>query len=149
MLSCLFLKFSRYNCLQRCWPPEDYKELHDRGITYTTTICVLISAVINVAKQAKIDNIKELFRGVAMSSNPKPLFAPFKYFPTERCLISTTKDQELAIQFSGLWKSGFRNQYRRWPTVYEINVEAVDLGADISSFSQYPGATPYIFLLIQ
>jgi hypothetical protein len=102
---------------------------------------VLISAVIKISQQSQIDKVKTLYRGLAMGCNPKALLPPFTTrFQTERCMISTTKKQELAIKFSGLWRSGVEKELKHWPTIFEIDTGALELGADITCFSQYSGA---------
>ena len=46
--------------------------------------------------------------------------------------MSTTASKEVAISYSGL------DEHRPLPTVFEIRVGAVDRGACIREFSQYP-----------
>ncbi len=53
--------------------------------------------------------------------------------------MSTTADKAVAIQYSGI-KEG-----KPFPIIFEIDSGAVDRGADISDFSQYPGILTYIF----
>ena len=104
-------------------------------------MCVLMSAVIKVAQKVPRKKVKTLYRGVGMRCNPKYFWSPLSArVPSEKCLISTTKDQKLAIKFSALWKLKFGEQKKKWPTIFEIDTGAMELGADITSFSQYPGA---------
>ncbi len=53
--------------------------------------------------------------------------------------ISTTSDKAIAIQYTGIAKG------RSFPTVLQVRPAAVDHGADISEFSQFPGEREYLW----
>ena len=53
--------------------------------------------------------------------------------------MSTTANREVAIQYTGVARG------RPFPTLLEIRPAAVDHGADIGDFSQYPGEREYLW----
>ncbi len=53
--------------------------------------------------------------------------------------ISTTSDKSIAIQYTGIAKG------RAYPTVLQVRPAAIDHGADISEFSQFPGEREYLW----
>jgi hypothetical protein len=62
--------------------------------------------------------------------NPLNLLLPCH---SGRGLTSFTEDLSVALKFSGIKKG------KSWPTIYEINAGDLQNGANITSFSQYPG----------
>jgi hypothetical protein len=53
--------------------------------------------------------------------------------------MSTTADRGVAVQYTGVARG------RPFPTLLEIRPAAVDHGADIGEFSQYPGEREYLW----
>ncbi len=90
----------------------------------------------NLARRSQTDTVQALYRGL---SGPTMLFQLEQFLPyahgnsCERGLLSTTKDLATAIVFSGARK------HKEFPIVCEIDAGAFDFGADVASFSQYPG----------
>ncbi len=120
----------KYNCILRQSPVEEYRRLKDLDSVYTTTICVLISALVKLARsQVNPPQRRILYRGLS-GENPFNVWLPFH---SGRGLTSSTEDQFVALKFSGI-KNG-----KLWPTIYEINAGDLQNGANVASFSQYPG----------
>ena len=133
----VFLQFQIYNTILRRFPKQNYEELKGDGNIFTTTLYALVSGIITIARETKIPAGTKLYRGLGGDRT----FPPF-FFKSDTCgrkgmlewgFTSTTMDKQMAIQYSGI-KEG-----KPFPTIFEIEVGAVDRGADISSFSQYPG----------
>jgi hypothetical protein len=74
--------------------------------------------------------VQALYRGL---SGPSALLQPYASSTCERGLLSTTKDLQTAITFSGARKS------KDFPVLCEIDGGALDFGANVTPFSQYPG----------
>ena len=97
---------------------------------YTTTICVLVSALVKIARsQDKPLKNRILYRGLS-GEDPFALWLPCH---SGQGLTSTTEDQAVAVKFSGV------NKGKQWPTIYEISSGDLQQGADVTFFSQYPG----------
>jgi hypothetical protein len=131
------LQFYLYNIILRRWPKELYEKFYNGSNLFTTTICVLVSAIIKLARETKLPTGSKLYRGLGGDRTFPPNF--FKSNDKghrgvlEWGFMSTTSEKSIAIQYSGI-KEG-----KPFPTVFEIDCGTVDRGADISMFSQYPG----------
>jgi hypothetical protein len=113
-------------------------KLEEGGNLYSTTIYALASAVINISRDTRLPAGTRLYRGLG---GDKVL--PGSFFKSdskgrkgilEWGFMSTTADKAIAVMYSGI-KEG-----KPFPSIFEIESGAVDRGADISGFSQYPGA---------
>jgi hypothetical protein len=118
-------------------PPDVYRNFAEGRNLFTTTIYVLISAVITIARETRIPSGVKLYRGLGGDRNFPPCFykcdAKGRKGIVEWGLMSTTANKAMAIQYSGI------KQGKPFPTIFEIVSGTVDRGADISAFSQYPG----------
>ena len=137
-------QFQLYNAVLRRFPQDVYERQRDEyGNVYTTTIYVLASAVLNIARETRLPAGLKLFRGLG---GDKTL--PVSFFKSndkghkgilEWAFMSTTANKSIALQYSGI------RQGKPYPTILEIDSGTVDRGADLTNFSQYPGKTcPYM-----
>ena len=111
---------------------------------YTTTIYVLVSAIQKVAREVQLAAGTKLYRGVGGDRKLPPHF--FKSDEkgcrgmVEWAFMSTTLDKRVAEKYSGV-KEG-----KPFPLIFEIVSGAVDRGAMISEFSQYPAEQECLFV---
>ena len=136
--------FERYNCVLRRWPEKTYQEMVAEGDAFTTTIHVLVSAVQKLASVAKIPDGLKLYRGLSGVANlPENFFRPHmnggRGF-TEWGFMSTTSDKNCALQYSTM------GEHQLLPMVLEFTASAIDRGACIKDFSQYPQEVEYLWL---
>ena len=120
-----------------------YSLLNESKNMYTTTIHVLVSAVQKIARVMKLPSGLKLYRGLGGSMDLPDSFYKsdkngFKGF-VEWGFISTTADKQVAIQYSGVMENA------PLPIILEMEVEAVDRGACIRDFSQFPQEVIYLF----
>ena len=131
------MQFQVYNTVLRRYPQDRYNELKKGNNQYTTTIYALVSAVILIAMHTKLPAGLKLYRGLGGDKKfPRSFYksdAKGRKGILEWGFMSTTASKHIAVQYSGV-KEG-----KPYPTVLEIDSGAVDRGADISGFSQYPG----------
>ena len=136
-------QFQLYNAVLRRFPQDVYERQRDEyGNVYTTTIYVLASAVLNIARETRLPAGLKLFRGLGGDKT-----FPVSFFKSndkghkgilEWAFMSTTANKSIALQYSGI------RQGKPYPTILEIDSGTVDRGADLTNFSQYPGRTyPY------
>lgn len=135
-------QFQVYNMLLRRFPRDAYDEQVERGNVYTTTIYVLVSAVTNIARETRLSAGLKLYRGLGGDKS-----FPVSFFKSddkghkgamEWAFMSTTASKSIALQYSGV------RQGKPHPTILEMNAGSVDRGADLTSFSQYPGFPSYL-----
>jgi ankyrin repeat protein len=130
----------------RQWPKDQYQEILRTGSTFTTTIHVLVSAVQKLASVIKIPDGLKLYRGLGGVNNlPESFNTPQKNGGkgfTEWGFMSTTSDKQVAVGYSA---GGGQNQ-AYLPMVLELSVSAVDRGARIEEYSQYPHEVEYLFV---
>ena len=110
---------------------------------YSTTIHVLTSAILKLSRLTKIESNVRLYRGLGGE-----LQYPESFFKRD-CLgcrgmlewsfVSTTSKKDDAIQYSGVAEK------KPIPTVLEIRPGALDRGACIEKFSQYPREAEYVW----
>ncbi len=104
---------------------------------YTTTITVLVSAVVGISRETRLEAGLKLYRGLGGDKTFPPAFFKSDVKGRKGMLewgfMSTTADKTIAIQYSGI------REGKPFPTIFEIDSGTVDRGADITSFSQYPG----------
>ena len=130
-------QFQVYNAVLRRFPQSDYEQLCMDGNLYSTTIYVLVSAVLNIARETKLAAGLKLYRGLGGDK----LFPPTFFKSDEKGrkgilewgFMSTTAAKSVAIQYSGITEG------KPYATIFEIDSGTVDRGADLTNFSQYPG----------
>ena len=118
-------------------PEHVYDEQYIDGNLYTTTIYVLVSAVLNISRETRLPAGLKLYRGLGGDI----MFPPEFYNRDEKGrkgilewgFMSTTGVKSEALKYSGIKKE------KPFPTILEIDSGAVDRGADLTNFSQYPG----------
>ena len=130
-------QFQVYNTVLRRWPEARYQALQTGGNVYTTTIHVLVSAVMKISREARLPAGTRLYRGLGGDKTLPAFFyrsdARGRRGALEWGFMSTTASKAVAVQYSGV------REGRPFPTVLEMEVGAVDRGAVISALSQYPG----------
>ena len=102
---------------------------------YTTSILVLVSAVIKISRKTRIPMERTVFRGLGRSH-----LGPEWFNKDERGVssgvelgfMSTTQKRSIALNYSGVNSAEVG-------TIFEFGVGAIDLGAELDSLSQYPG----------
>ena len=139
-------QFVLFNTALRQWPAKDYEVLKTADNLFATTIHVLVSAVQKIARAQRLPDGLRLYRGLGgLMDLPESFLRAaaasggVRGF-TEWGFMSTTSDKRVAIRYSGI-KEG-----RRAAMALEIEIGAVDRGACISSFSQYPQEAEYLWL---
>ncbi len=111
------------------------------GNLYTTTIHTLVSAVIKLSRITAVPHNRLVYRGLGgmvlnemWSSGDKEMGVRGG---VEYGFLSTTLNKKIALEYSGV-ESGNG-------IVFEINVGAIDNGAQLDSISQYPGENELLF----
>ena len=91
-----------YNAILRQYPPDVFGKFRAGGNLYATTIHILVSAVIKIARAMKLPSGLELFRGLGGLME-----LPDAFFRTdangcrgyaEWAFLSTTSDKAVAVQ---------------------------------------------------
>ena len=133
---CCVLQYTRYNTMLRRYPTDAFEQFRSHKNMYTTTIFVLVSAVQKIARHTAIAPGTLLYRGLGGKNTLPERFTSgdddynkAKGF-TEWGFMSTTAKRSVAVQYSGA-KDG-----RPQAMIMEMEPNAVDRGACISSFSQ-------------
>ena len=120
-----------YNAVLRGCPKEVFDTLE--GNRYETTVFCIISGIIKLSKLTEVPEDRRLYRGLGGVVLPESFWTKTEGFRggVERGLMSATADRRVAMQYSG------RNG--KCCTVFEILVGRVDIGAELTWLSQYPG----------
>jgi hypothetical protein len=133
-----------YNAILRRFPLDLYSVYADGENTFSTTIFVLVSAVQRIARAMQLPEGLIVYRGLGGQMD-----LPLRFFEPDSsgCLgfaewgfMSTTADKRVAIQYSGV------REGRPRATILVITCGAVDRGACIRDFSQYPSEIEYLWL---
>jgi NLR family CARD domain-containing protein 3 len=104
------------------------------GNKYTTTILVLVSAVLKLSQNTKIPHGRRVYRGLGGMVLDDKWFVQDKRNTrggVELGFLSTTLNRSTALEYSGV--------KRGRGIVLEIDVGAIDCGAQLDCLSQYPG----------
>ena len=133
-----------YNGILRRFPKELYNVFAESDNRFSTTIFVLVSAVQKLSRCMNIPAGMMLFRGLGGTLE---LPDSFTTADENGCkgycefgFMSTTADRKVAVQYSGV------KDKKPQASIMEIRPNAVDRGADISDFSQYPGEKEFLFV---
>jgi hypothetical protein len=136
--------FVVYNGILRRFPKELYDVFAKSDNRFSTTIFVLVSAVQKLSRCMKIPAGMMLYRGLGGTLE---LPDSFTTADENGCkgycefgFMSTTADRKVAVQYSGV------KDKKPQASIMEIRPNAVDRGADISDFSQYPGEKEFLFV---
>ena len=129
--------FVLYNTVLRKWPRNVLKRL--KGNRYETTIFCIISGVTKLSTHTKIPESRKLYRGLSGLILPDQFWMTSGSFRggVEKGFMSTTANLEVAMQYSGIDK--------KRGTVFEITAGRIDIGAELTWISQYPGEAEYLF----
>jgi ankyrin repeat protein len=133
-----------YNCILRRFPADTYA-LFDQGSNrYATTIFVLVSAVQKVSRCTRIPEGTLLYRGLGglidLPDNFHKADEQGRSGFLDWGMMSTSSDRDVALGYSGV------KLRRPRAIVMVIEATAVDRGADVSDFSQYPGEKEFLWL---
>jgi hypothetical protein len=133
-----------YNGILRQYPKELHDEFAKSDNRFSTTIFVLVSAVQKLSRCMNIPAGMLLYRGLGGTLE---LPDSFSNADENGCkgycefgFSSTTADRTVAVQYSGV------KDKKPQASIMEIHPNAVDRGADISEFSQYPGEKEFLFV---
>jgi hypothetical protein len=136
--------FVVYNGILRRFPKELYELFVKKDNLFSTTIFVLVSAVQKLSRCMRIPAGMKLYRGLGGTLE---LPDSFTNADENGCkgycefgFMSTTSDRNVAVQYSGV------KDQKPQASIMEILPNAIDRGADISEFSQYPGEREFLFV---
>ena len=129
--------FQVYNAVLRQFLEDEFKAFNKKKNMFSTTIFVLQSAVIKIARVMRLPPGLKLFRCTGGQTE-----LPDSFYEADehgRCgfleygFLSTTSHRETAVEYSSAGEG------KPLPMVIETSVSSVDRGACIKDFSQYPG----------
>mmetsp|Transcript_39867 Transcript_39867/g.106441 ORF Transcript_39867/g.106441 Transcript_39867/m.106441 type:complete len:994 (-) Transcript_39867:405-3386(-) len=136
-----------YNVVLRQFPEDEYERLVKQAQEenpFSTTIFVLVSAVRKIARVMKLPPGLKLYRGLGGAVKfPKSFYKADQHGCrgfTEWGFMSTTANIQVALQYSGV------KDRSSLPCVLVTRVGAVDRGACIMEYSQYPNEEEYLWV---
>jgi hypothetical protein len=138
--------YTMYNCVLAQWssPATMWATLQSGNNLFTTTLSVLVSAVQKLSAISVIPDGLKLYRGTGgLASLPQHFSTPDEFNcrgMTEWGFMSCSADKDVAMGYSGA------AQGRPHAMVLEIEPSAVDRGAVVCGFSQYPKEVETLFL---
>jgi hypothetical protein len=103
-----------------------------KGKKYVTTIHTLVSAILKLSRKGKVPVDRKVYRGLSGMKLDQKWFEPDERGVrggVELAFLSTSENRETALQYMG----------KRNGILLEIEVGAVDCGAEFHFLSQYPG----------
>jgi hypothetical protein len=129
--------YAHFNAVLRNHPRDICLSLE--GNKYETTIFCITSGIVKLSKFSKIPSDRRLYRGLGGMILPEQFLKETNGFRggVEWGLMSTTTNKDVAIQYSGVDKQR--------GSVFEIVPGRIDIGAELSWLSQYPGEAEYVF----
>ena len=129
--------YVHYNAVLRNHPHDICLSLD--GNKYETTIFCITSGIVKLSRFSVIPPNRRLFRGLGGMILPEQFLKEKNGFRggVEWGLMSTTMDKNVATQYSGV--------DRQRGSVFEIVPGRIDIGAELSWLSQYPGEAEYLF----
>ena len=135
-------QYDLFNCLLRRFPKERFDKYLGGGNLFSTTIAVLASAIQKIARIACIQEGTTFYRGLSrLMELPDEFHRPDAQGRrgfAEWGFLSTTSDKDVALAYS----YAGQGQTGPIPMVLKFRSSAVDRGASIDVFSQYPKARP-------
>jgi hypothetical protein len=131
--------YTLYNAVLRKHPPHVVQAL--QGNSYETSLFCIVSGVTKLSKHSEVPAGRLLYRGLGGMILPpsfwrEPGGGGFRG-AVEWGLMSTTASRAVAEQYSGA------DQQRG--TIFEIAAGRIDVGADLTWISQYPGEREFLF----
>jgi hypothetical protein len=129
--------YVHYNAVLRNHPHAICLSLD--GNKYETTIFCITSGIVKLSRFSEIPPNRRLFRGLGGMILPEQFLKEKNGFRggVEWGLMSTTMNKDVATQYSGV--------DRQRGSVFEIVPGRIDIGAELSWLSQYPGEAEYLF----
>ena len=138
------LQFVVYNCILRRHPVNIFSVFDGAGNHFSTTIHVLASAVMKLSRASKIPDGLVLYRGLGGTADLPP---SFRRADDNGCrgyaewgFLSTTSSWSVAAMYSGAREGSSR------AAVLEIQTGAVDRGACVQAFSQFPSENEHLWV---
>ena len=132
-----------YNCILRGFPQDLFAAFQNENM-FPTTIHVLASAVQKIGRAMVLPHGLTLYRGLGgLMDLPENFFksdSRGRKGYAEWSFMSTTSSKEVALNYSGIKRE------RPLASCLVINVSAIDRGACVRHFSQYPSEIEYLFL---
>ncbi len=121
-----------------------YYEFFESGNNlYSTSICVLVSAIQKIARVMKLPPGLKLYRGMGGDVElPAHFYKADEYGRrgfAEWGFLSTTSSKAAAIDYSGI------TARKALPMLYQAVTSSVDRGACIKDLSQYPAEVEYLW----
>ena len=128
--------FQVYNTVLRRFPAAEFEAYRAGGNLFPTSIFVLVSAVVKIARVMHLPPGLELYRGLGgLAELPDSFLRSDRHGCggyTEWGLLSTTSSRATAIDYSGAGEG------RPLPMMITTRVGSIDRGACIKDLSQYP-----------
>ena len=135
-------QYDLINCLLRRFPDDRFGKYRDGNNLFSTTIAVLASAVQKISRAAIIPEGTTFYRGLSRRMElPDAFFRPDAMGRrgfAEWGFLSTTSNKDVALTYSYAGDEGHADPTAPMPIVIRILSSAVDRGASIHVFSQYP-----------
>jgi hypothetical protein len=132
--------FYKYNAVLRNFPKDALEKCKKNK--YPTTITALLSGLRKLMWAAPLPRDRFVYRGLGGMNLPETFFKQNKFGVrggTEYGMMSTTRKLEVAIQYTGASKK------KKMPTVFKIGIGAINRGAVLDEFSQYPDESEVLF----
>ena len=139
-------QYDVYNCLLRQFPAARFEAFRASDNLFSTSINVLASAIQKIARVAAIREGTTFYRGLSRRMElPDAFFRPDAMGRrgfAEWGFLSTTSSKEVALAYSYSGDDGQADPTAPMPIIICISSSALDRGASIQAFSQYPEVPP-------